>query len=190
MWKPPPASGGGSVTLADVTLSSPQTTFDLNPPLNFGNVVTASLFAMVKSTTAAGFTLMALQFNGDSTVNDYAWSGANSDNSHAIATVGSSTFGSQTNAMLLGTIPAASAVASNEWGILNCKLYNPGAAAQVKNVHMECSMLSDFTSYFVVNPIEWRGGGFWIGPGAITRITLLLQAGQFAAGSRIVVSTP
>lgn len=181
------------IVFADQTLQADSPTFDLNPPFNFGNTPRVQIIAFMR--TSAGestfhYDHIYMQFNGDSTVNDYGWSVNNSDNTHAISVPGSSTHNTETTDILIGHGPAPSAVAPNIFGQFDLTLYNPGVSGLVKNVHIQHTLMTDFTSYADVNPIETRGGGFWVGPGPITRITFFPLVANIAAGSRVIVRTP
>jgi len=185
-----PSGSAALPVLADTTLGADSATLDLNPPFAFGTYPVVTYTARVKLTGVHSphYGHLFVRFNGDTTVNGYAGSVRNSDNTGLVSVPGNTyPTTSCTDAILVGHAPTTDADAATEWGIVRLEIYFPGAGSSVKNVHVANTIMTSFTGYGDLNPIEMRGGGFWAGPGPITRITLLPEFNLIAAGSRALV---
>ena len=182
-----------SNVILDTTLGANSATFDITG-LDLTGLWKAKVFANLKLTGTHtphyGHTFM--QFNGDSALAHYAWTVKNSDAStdslEVISGIGTSLPAVQNSqSLLIGHAPTSDAVAANEWGTHEIDIYLPGFTNNVKNCTVRNQVMTDFSNYFDLKPIEMRGPGFWIGPAAITRLTILPEVNQIAAGSRVII---
>jgi hypothetical protein len=171
-------------SIADVTLGSNSSVLTLPalviPPTARVAILTAKA-QVTGNTNGFQWEHVRLRVNADSTINHYGWSGVNSDITHVTSTVGT-----DTDSVLAGHAPSDSAPSGS--GIIHCDFSFPSDGASVKAFTFDNLLVTSFTDYSSVIPLRWQGGGFWIGPGAITEITLFPASGQFTAGSRAILT--
>lgn len=167
------AKGVGAISA--VTLGSAQATIDVSSIVaGYGDL---EIEFLARGDTAATTANLFLRFNNDS--------GANYDYQVLVASAGTvssaETFGQTSGAV--GVIPAASAGASLAGGGI---IHIPGYAGTTFNKVALCT-----TTYKIGtssgNMTKRDNAIFWRNSAAITRVTLLLSAGNFATGSYVVV---
>lgn len=180
--------------LADQTLGADASTITVSG-LVLTNYLEVTMYANLKlnGTHSPHYGHTFMQLNGDSTLAHYGWSVKNSDGSTdnlvvmsdiatAYPTVGNS------NSFLIGHAPTSDAVGTTIFGVHKVEFFFPGDTNNSKAVSFRNEVTTNLANPGPdLNPIEMRGGGQWLGPAAITSITLLPEINQFAAGSRVVI---
>lgn len=168
-------NGGVERPIYDTILGVATASIDITGiPQTFAHL---EIIVAARSDTAALNTLLQLRFNGDTGANYY----------DQIGNVSNVTFGGAEdlgqNIGTVATIPAATATA-NCFGIIRLSV------ADYTNV-------ARFKAWEATHSARWgtttglhnagMHGGDWAAIAAITRITLLPAAGNFAAGSRVTL---
>lgn len=165
-------------------LGSDQSVVDITPLSLAGLAYIKVIFNMrVTPSSPQNYLHTYVRFNNDSTAGNYGWAVNNTD----WPTTGVMSAPSVETKILTGHAPGTDAVETNAWGSHELTIYLPGNTNNSKNVGIRNQIITDFTNYGDLNPLEMNGGGFWKGPAAITRIQILPESGQFKAGSQIII---
>jgi hypothetical protein len=175
-WAVPSGGGGSLALLADSgELGSAAATIDFTSIS--GSYKELELEWDLRGDTAAAFASVLLRINNDSTAN-YDWQQMFANNV--------TTFNALTNAdtsIKVGLMPANTATASL-FGVGRVQVPNYASTHHKKALQSQCFEAQDASTGLLVG--IW--GGQWRTSGtAITRLTLLPSAGNFAAGSRALL---
>lgn len=161
--------------ISDTTLGSPAANVDVTSIV--GTYAHLMVIAYARSSTAAANTNINLRFNND-TASNY--------DSQLIYGSASGNVANETFATTLincGLIPAASA-GSNLFGITITFVPHYAGSSNNKVALTLAAMKQGTSSGSLTNALT---GGFWRSNAAVTRVTLLPSAGNFAAGTRVSI---